>query len=92
MPRVVARQHNASAVRKNLTASPFTSMSREWQDSVPSLSRGEEMWCSTAMSEATRQTRYPTEESTRTAASEFGAATLLLQDLQRASLDANQAD
>jgi hypothetical protein len=49
------------------------------------------MWCATATNEAARQSGYPTEESGAPAASEFGEATLSLPDLQRASLDADQA-
>ncbi|AJZ56361.1 hypothetical protein OI25_7828 (plasmid) [Paraburkholderia fungorum] len=49
------------------------------------------MWCATATNKAARQTGYPTEPSGAPAASEFGDATLSLSDLQRASLNANQA-
>jgi hypothetical protein len=38
MPRFIVRLHNASAVRKNLTAFPFTGQWRESKDSVLSLS------------------------------------------------------
>lgn len=91
MPRFIVRLHNASAVRKNLTTFPFAGQWRERKDSVLSLSRGEKMWCATATNEAARQTGYPTEESGAPAASGFEDATLSLPDVQRASLDANQA-